>query len=74
MTEVPLKHMEKRADWFGDGGDVGRRYGRVLTGWGRRVVGSDWLSVASVGWLVRCRILHLGYRIALPYNTHTIGC
>jgi hypothetical protein len=47
----------------------GGSYVCVLTGWGGRVVGSDWLSVASVGWLLGVEFCT--YRIALPYNIHT---
>jgi hypothetical protein len=37
-------------------GGGGGQEGRLLTGWGERAVGSGWLGVGSVGWLVGCRI------------------
>jgi hypothetical protein len=37
-------------------GGGGGQEGRLLTGWGEWAVGSGWLGVGSVGWLVGCRI------------------
>jgi hypothetical protein len=58
MTEVP-KHMEKRADWSGDGGDVRGELRMRVNRLGREGGGIR-LAKCGFRWMVvGCRILHI---------------